>query len=102
MPDGTENWAQGRYETRSGLAMSLEGSQLHYIVEERDDNERRLDVALGLARQIERLLEAIPASSGRGAVGGRAHSTRMARAMTASLVDELEAIARTATSSGVA
>lgn len=46
--------------------------------------------ALVLAREIEQLLEDAPTSS-RGAT--RAQSSRIARAMSASLVDELEALA---------
>lgn len=59
--------------------------------------------ALELARQLEELLEDTRSVA---LVGGieevRSHSTRMARAMAASLVDELQAIVRPAPKSGVA
>jgi hypothetical protein len=54
--------------------------------------------ALELARQIEELLEdtrsVVSAGVPAPAEDPRAHSTRMARAMAASLVDELDALVR--------
>jgi hypothetical protein len=73
--------------------------------------------ALLLARQLEELLEETrsPSSMPRLSTAGgnpsavdldaaqpRAHSTRMARAMAASLVDELEVLVRPVRQSGVA
>lgn len=63
--------------------------------------------ALELARQLEELLEdtrsvALVGQGPRGVDEARSHSTRMARAMAASLVDELAAIVRPAPKSGVA
>lgn len=68
--------------------MSLEGPSLRYAREDdREDDHAR---ALRLARQIEELLEATPSQ----VVPNGAHGTRMARALAASLVDELEGIVR--------
>ncbi|GAC1559015.1 MAG: hypothetical protein NVS3B10_17970 [Polyangiales bacterium] len=52
--------------------------------------------ALELARQIEELLEDTRSMLGPSALpeDPRTHSTRMARAMAASLVDELDALVR--------
>ena len=52
--------------------------------------------ALQLARRVEELLEDARSRSGTARVDdqGSAHSTRMARAMAASLVDELEVLVR--------
>jgi hypothetical protein len=52
--------------------------------------------ALRLAREIEELLEDTRSRAGEIDRGG-AHSTRIVRAVAASLVDELEALARGAT-----
>lgn len=53
--------------------------------------------ALELARQIEELLEDTRSIASLGvAEDPRTHSTRMARAMAASLVDELDALVRPA------
>lgn len=65
--------------------MALEGPELRYT-----RSEDALTRALRLAREIEQLLEAIPKSSATEST--RAHSTRMASAMAASLVSELEAL----------
>jgi ribosomal protein L17 len=46
--------------------------------------------ARDLARQVEELLEDTRSSAAQSSM--RAHSTRMARAMAASLVDELDAL----------
>lgn len=74
--------------------MALEGPSLRYV--RADDNAEAGSAhsrALRLAREIEELLEEAPPSE--GAESSRAtHSTRMARAMAASLVDELEALVR--------
>lgn len=84
--------------------MSLEGPrfpQLHYARSEDDAVKHvkatdTLQKALELARELEELLE-----DTRSTVGvpptvedARAHSTRMARAFAASLVDELTALVR--------
>jgi hypothetical protein len=75
--------------------MALEGPQLIYTrkVEEEETGDV-LTRALRLAREMEELLEESSSSSS-GAVDLRgAHSTRIVRAMAASLVDELEALVR--------
>ena len=69
--------------------MALEGPRIHYTRE--DDREDVHALALRLARQIEELLEATPSLVNPNAVD-RSHQIRMARAMAASLVDELEGI----------
>jgi hypothetical protein len=87
--------------------MSLEGPQLHYArVEDglstQIEAADTLKKALELARELEELLEdtrssvgVVGGSSGpRGPEDARAHSTRMARAFAASLVDELAALVR--------
>lgn len=84
--------------------MSLESRpQLRYARIENDPAseqppEDTLVKALELARRLEELLEDTRSVA---LVGGieeaRSHSTRMARAMAASLVDELEAIVRPVT-----
>jgi hypothetical protein len=85
--------------------MALEGPrfpQLQYTridvdapkVVHADDTLQR---ALDLARQLEDLLEETRSVAAPSAVPGedpRAHSTRMARAFAASLVDELSALVR--------
>ena len=67
--------------------------------------------ALELARRVEELLEETRADApslppgalmSNGAEESRAHATRMARAMAASLVDELESLVRPSRHSGVA
>lgn len=82
--------------------MSLEGPrfpQLQYTRVEADAPRPQADdtlkQALDLARQLEELLEetrsvGVPSS----VEDPRAHSTRMARAFAASLVDELAALVR--------
>ena len=67
--------------------MALEGPRLIYTRKEEDESGDVLARALGLARQVEDLLE--ETSDHRGS-----SSTRIVRAMAASLVDELEAILR--------
>jgi hypothetical protein len=68
--------------------MALEGPELRYT-----RSEDSLGRALRLAREIEQLLEAVPSSAG-STDSTRAHSTRMASAMAASLVSELEVLVR--------
>lgn len=70
--------------------MALEGPQLVY---DRREDEPALARALRLAREVEELLEDASVVSGRDGMQG-AHSTRIVRAMAASLVDELEATVR--------
>lgn len=74
--------------------MSLEGPSLRYVrADENVELESLHSRALRLAREIEELLEEAPSSE--GAESSRAtHSARMARAMAASLIDELEALVR--------
>jgi len=86
--------------------MALEGPQLRFVRVE--DGRDPLERALELMRQVEDLLEEAPTASrdasrdggrdatreGLGAFGAGAHSTRIARAMAAGLVDELEALVR--------
>ncbi len=74
-----------------GVIMSLEGPQLRFV--RVDDARDPLDRALDLMRQVEDLLEQAPTPSRDGRSPGT-HSTRFARAMAASLVDELEALVR--------
>lgn len=80
--------------------MSLEGPQIRYARVD-DSEDMKVTRALELSRQIELLLESIPEST-TGAGLARAQSTRMARAMAASLVDELEGLVRGRHRSGVA
>ena len=81
--------------------MALEGPQVRYSrvegTERREDGVAR---ALRLARQVEELLEEAPSV----AAGSEqaTTSTRMARAMAASLVDELEALVRGSRKTSVA
>ena len=76
--------------------MALEGPSLRYVRgDENVESGSAHSRALRLAREIEELLGAAPASEAFDS-SRAAHSTRMARAMAASLVDELEALARTA------
>jgi hypothetical protein len=78
--------------------MALEGPQLRYVrTDEIEEAEPAFDKALRLAREVEDLLEQAPSSP-----APNAHSTRMAHAMAASLVDELEALVRGQRKSGVA
>jgi uncharacterized alpha-E superfamily protein len=73
----------------------LEGPQVRYV--RVDDVDDELARALRLAHEIEELL------GRRSTVSDAqcAHSTRIARAMSASLIDELEALVRGARKSGV-
>ena len=77
--------------------MALDGPQLVYT---RKEDEPALTRALELAREVEELLEG--ASSPPTIRDPGAHSTRIVRAMAASLVDELEALVRGKRRSGVA
>lgn len=70
--------------------MALEGPRLIYT--RKEEEAEPLAQALKLARQIEELLEEAPPSTTRSFAGPQA--TRIVRAMSASLVDELEAIVR--------
>jgi len=74
--------------------MAFEGPQVRYA---RVDDARADDTlkrALELARQIEALLEETRSVATPALGLERATSTRMARAIAASLVDELDAITR--------
>jgi hypothetical protein len=85
--------------------MALEGPQLaksnpQARVEDAV-GEDTLKKALDLARKVEELLEDTRSTAaGIPAADARTHSTRMARAMAASLVDELEALVRPARHTG--
>ncbi len=82
--------------------MALEGPRLHYARFD-DSSDDTLTRALRLARELEDLLEEAPSSPGVDLVTHSAHSTRIARAMAAGLVDELQVLVRAAkTKSGVA
>ena len=74
----------------SGAPRPEDGSAKHVQAEE------TLHKALELARQLEELLEDTRSTAGvpSAAEDPRAHSTRMARAFAASLVDELAALVR--------
>ena len=79
--------------------MALEGPRLVYTRNE-DESGDVLTRALRLARDLEELLEDTPAvATGRDL--RNAHSTRIVRAMAASLVDELEAMVRGTRKSGL-
>ena len=98
--------------------MSLEGPrfpQLHYVRLENEAAKHAedrqggttLEKALELARELEELLEdtrsMVPPSLSAAAPSvedARAHSTRMARAFAASLVDELASLVRPARHTG--
>jgi hypothetical protein len=77
-----------------GVDMALEGPRLIYTRKEEDESGDVLARALGLARQVEDLLDET------GDLRGSS-STRIVRAMAASLVDELEAIVRGKRKSGL-
>lgn len=64
--------------------MALEGPELRYT-----RSEDPLTKSLRLAREIEQLLDQVPSPPSESS---RAHSVRMASAMAASLVSELEAL----------
>lgn len=74
--------------------MALEGPQVVYARVDDVLPEETLKKALELARKIEELLEDTRSTATVPASVHAAHSTRMARAMAASLVDELEALVR--------
>lgn len=79
--------------------MALEGPSLRWVrMEETAEGGGTLARALRLAREVEELLEESPSSNAPDSARA-AHSTRIARAMAASLVDELEAVVRTARAS---
>jgi hypothetical protein len=78
--------------------MALEGPQLRYVRMMDDvETEDVLVRALRLAREVEDLLEQAPSTP-----TAHAHSSRIAHAMAASLVDELEGLSRGRKKSGVA
>jgi hypothetical protein len=78
------------------------GPQVRYArVEPEAQAEATLTKALDLARQIEELLEDTRSvAAATPADDARTHSTRMARAMAASLVDELDALVRPSRKTG--
>ncbi|MDB5218389.1 MAG: hypothetical protein JWO86_6316 [Myxococcaceae bacterium] len=82
--------------------MALSGPQRPQLVYARGDELQAdtLAKALELARKVEELLEDTRSIEARVSTGSvedaRAHSARMARAMAASLVDELNALVRPA------
>lgn len=98
----------GSWEVKGTMALEdsrdLSGPQLRYSRLDEATTDDTLAKALELARKIEELLE--ETRSAPGTVEDRwaqsARSTRMARAMAASLVDELEVLVRPARTTGVA
>jgi hypothetical protein len=85
-----------------GGRMALEGPSLRYVRgDENVENGSAHSRALRLAREIEELLDTAPQSEG-AASSRAAHSKRMARAMAASLVDELSALVRGTRTAGSA
>jgi hypothetical protein len=91
-----------------GDSRDLGGPQLRYSRLDPAQPQAPVDDALAkaleLARSIEELLEDTRSVSGPvdERLHASTHSTRMARAMAASLVDELEVLVRPARTSGVA
>ena len=89
-----------------GDSRDVGGPQLRYSRPDDAPSPDRLTEALDLARRVEELLEDTRSISGSGLGDHRleasTHSTRMARAMAASLVDELEVLVRPARKTGVA
>lgn len=80
--------------------MALEGPRLVYArTDWEEETGDALTKALRLAREVEELLE--ETASGVRRADAHASSTRIARAMAASLVDELEAMTRTLRAAGV-
>jgi hypothetical protein len=80
--------------------MALEGPHVAYARTE--EEEPALARALRLAREVEELLEDTSSMAPSREVLKGAHSTRIVRAMAASLVDELEALVRGARNTDVA
>jgi hypothetical protein len=83
--------------------MALEGPQLRYARMDDSHSEDTLKKALELARKVEELLEDTRSLAGEATApleDPRTHSTRMARAMAAGLVDELDALVRPARKTG--
>ena len=72
--------------------MALEGPRLIYT-RNTDESEDKLRRALRLAREVEDLLEETSSSKAPDP-SNSARSTRIVRAMAASLADELDAIVR--------
>ena len=82
--------------------MSLEGPRVVFMLKE---DEPALARALRLAREVEEILDqASSAAVARDTARGEesAHSTRIVRAVAASLVDELAALVRGTRNGGVA
>ncbi|MBS2019446.1 MAG: hypothetical protein JST00_41675 [Deltaproteobacteria bacterium] len=79
--------------------MALEGPQVRYARLDDGQPEDALAKALELAREIEELLEDTRSLAGAGP-DERASSTRIARAIAVSLVDELEGLTRGARKTG--
>ncbi|MBX3215869.1 MAG: hypothetical protein KF850_27770 [Labilithrix sp.] len=71
--------------------MAVEGPQIAYG---RPEDEPALTRALRLAREVEELLEEASSSASGAPRANGVHSTRIVRAMAASLVDELDLIVR--------
>lgn len=80
------------------MMMAIEGPGLSYVRVDDADTNTNLGRALVLAREIEGLLDDPAAGqtgqTGREASAGPPPSSRMARAMAASLAGELEAVVR--------
>lgn len=76
--------------------MALEGPRFFYSLNaaELADGDPVVLRALRLAREVEELLEDTSSVVGGYDAPSGTHSTRIARAMAASLVDELEALVR--------
>jgi hypothetical protein len=82
-------------EPMVGDSRDVSGPQLRYSRLDDAPASDSLTQALALARQIEELLEETRSVvSPLDQLQASTHSTRMARAMAASLVDELEVLAR--------
>ena len=79
--------------------MALDGPQLVYT---RNEEDPVLVRALELAREVEDLLEATSTSTSPPVRDPSVRSTRIVRAIAASLVDELEALVSGKRRSGVA
>ena len=78
----------------AGDSRDVSGPQLRYARPDDAPLRDRLTEALELARRIEELLEDTRSVAGVVVDDASTHSTRMARAMAASLVDELEVLVR--------
>lgn len=78
--------------------MALEGPHVIYA---RREDEPALTRALRLAREVEELLDEKAGAAGPRQHEAGAHSSRIARAMAAGLVDELQALLRGTRKSGL-